>query len=275
LQSNYEKVMLKFISFGSGSSGNCYLLATPTDTLLIDIGVGLRGLKKACRDYGVSLSSVKHVLITHDHADHIKSVGAFSNDYQVPIYATREVHDGINRNYCVVKKVAAEQVGLLEKGKTLQLGDFTVTPFAVPHDSADNVGYFIEAEGTNFCLMTDAGRVTDEMKQYISQARHLVIEANHDIEMVQNGPYPPFLKERILSGTGHLNNHDCGLAIAENMSEQLKNVWLCHLSEENNHPELARKTVESILRSYGIVAGADIRLEVLKRTTPTGPFELD
>lgn len=267
--------MLKFISFGSGSSGNCYLLATPTDALLIDIGVGLRGLKKACRDYGVSLSSVKHVLVTHDHADHIKSVGAFSNDYQVPVYATREVHDGINRNYCVVKKVAAEQVGLVEKGKTLLLGEFTVTPFAVPHDSADNVGYFIEAEGTNFCLITDAGHVTDEMKQYISRARHLVIEANHDIEMVQNGPYPPFLKERILSGTGHLNNHDCGVAIAENMSEQLKNVWLCHLSEENNHPELARKTVESILRSYGIVAGADIRLEVLKRTTPTGPFELD
>ena len=267
--------MLKFISFGSGSSGNCYLLATPTDALLIDIGVGLRGLKKACRDYGVSLSSVKHVLVTHDHADHIKSVGAFSNDYQVPIYATREVHDGINRNYCVVKKVAADLVRLVEKGKTLQLGDFTVTPFAVPHDSLDNVGYFIEAEGTNFCLMTDAGCVTDEMKQYISQARHLVIEANHDIEMVQGGPYPQFLKDRILSGTGHLNNRDCGVAIAENMSEQLKNVWLCHLSEENNHPELARKTVESVLRSYGIVVGTDIRLEVLKRTTPTGPYDLE
>ena len=272
--SQIEKVMLKFISFGSGSSGNCYMLATPTDALLIDIGVGLRGLKKDCRDYGVSLSSVKHVLVTHDHADHIKSVGAFSNDYQVPVYATREVHDGINRNYCVVKKVAAEQVGLVEKGKTLQLGEFTVTPFAVPHDSADNVGYFIEAEGTNFCLMTDAGRVTDEMKGYISKAHHLVIEANHDIEMVQNGPYPQFLKERILSGTGHLNNRECGEAIAENMSEELHNVWLCHLSEENNHPELARKTVESVLRSYGIVVGTDVRLEVLKRTTPTGPFEL-
>ena len=138
--------MLKFISFGSGSSGNCYLLATKTDALLIDIGVGLRGLKKACRDYGVSLSSVKHVLVTHDHADHIKSVGAFSNDYQVSIYATREVHDGINRNYCVVKKVATELVGLVEKGKTLQLGEFTVTPFAVPHDSADNVGYSMLTE---------------------------------------------------------------------------------------------------------------------------------
>ena len=269
-----KKVMLKFISFGSGSSGNCYMLATPTDALLIDIGVGLRGLKKDCRDYGVSLSSVKHVLVTHDHADHIKSVGAFSNDYQVPVYATREVHDGIIRNYCVVKKVAAELVGLVEKGVTLQLGEFTVTPFGVPHDSADNVGYFIEAEGTNFCLITDAGRVTDEMKGYITKAHHLVIEANHDIEMVQNGPYPQFLKDRILSGTGHLNNRDCGIAVAENMSEHLKHVWLCHLSEENNHPELARKTVESVLRSYGIVVGADVRLEVLKRTTPTGPFEL-
>ena len=267
--------MLKFISFGSGSSGNCYLLATKTNALLIDIGVGLRGLKKDCRDYGVSLSSVRHVLITHDHADHIKSVGAFSNEYNVPVYATQEVHDGINRNYCVVKKVPAELVGLVEKGKTIQLGDFTVTPFTVPHDSADNVGYFIEADGTNFCLITDAGSVTDEMKEYISKARHLVIEANHDIEMVKGGPYPQFLKDRILSGTGHLNNHDCGIAIIENMSEQLKNVWLCHLSEENNHPELARKTVESILRDYGVIAGEDLRLEVLKRTTPTGPFELD
>jgi phosphoribosyl 1,2-cyclic phosphodiesterase len=112
------------------------------------------------------------------------------------------------------------------------------------------------------------------MKGYISKAHHLVIEANHDIEMVQNGPYPQFLKERILSGTGHLNNRECGEAIAENMSEELHNVWLCHLSEENNHPELARKTVESVLRSYGIVVGTDVRLEVLKRTTPTGPFEL-
>ncbi len=267
--------MLKLISFGSGSSGNCYFLATPTDALLIDIGVGLRGLKKNCRNYGVSLSSVHHVLITHDHADHIKSVGSFSFDYNLPVYATREVHAGINRNYCVSKKIAADKTCFLEKGVMLQLGDFQVTPFEVPHDSSDNVGYFIEAAGTNLCIMTDVGHVTDEMKQYIQRARHLIIEANHDIEMVLSGPYPQFLKDRILSGTGHLNNRDCGTAIAENMSEQLKNVWLCHLSEENNHPELARKTVESVLHSYGIVVGADLHLEVLKRTTPSGPYELD
>jgi phosphoribosyl 1,2-cyclic phosphodiesterase len=266
--------MLKFISFGSGSSGNCYFLATPTDALLIDIGVGLRSLKKACKDYGVSLSQVHHVLITHDHADHIKSVGSFSNDYCVPVYATKAVHAGINRNYCVTKKVAPTLACHIEKGHTEQIGEFLVTPFAVPHDSSDNVGFFIEAGGVRFCVITDAGTVTDEMKTYIRRAQYLVIEANHDVEMVQGGPYPQFLKERILSATGHMNNHDCGVAIAENMSEDLRYVWLCHLSEENNHPELARKTVEGVLRSYGIIVGADVQLEVLKRTTPTGAYEL-
>ena len=112
------------------------------------------------------------------------------------------------------------------------------------------------------------------MKSFISRAQYLVIEANHDEEMVKSGPYPQFLKDRILSSTGHMNNHDCGVAIAENMSERLRRVWLCHLSEENNHPELARKTVEGVLRSYGIAVGADVQLEVLKRTTPTGVYEL-
>ena len=266
--------MLKFISFGSGSSGNCYWLATETDALLIDIGVGLRGLKKDCREYGVNLSQIHHVLVTHDHADHIKSVGSFSHDYNVPVYATREVHVGINRNYCVTQKVTPENARMLEKGVQVQIGEFLVTPFGVPHDSSDNVGFFIEAGGTNFCMMTDAGMVTDEMKAYIKRARHLVIEANHDEEMVQNGPYPQFLKDRILSQTGHLSNHSCGLALVENMTEQLRYVWLCHLSEENNHPELARKTVESLLRDYGIIVGVDVKMEVLKRTTPTGIYEL-
>ncbi len=267
--------MLKFISFGSGSSGNCYMLETATDALLIDIGVGLRGLKKTCREYGLSLSKVRHILITHDHADHIKSVGSFSHDNHVPVYATHDVHIGINRNYCITKKVEPEMVRTLEKGETVQIGDFLVTPFEVPHDSNDNVGYFIEAGDTNFCIITDAGCVTDEMKSYIQRARHLVIEANHDIEMVMSGPYPQFLKDRILSSTGHLSNKDCAQVLVDNMSDFLQHIWLCHLSEENNHPELARKTVETMLRSYGVIPGVDVQLEVLKRTTPTGPFVLE
>ena len=267
-------LMLRFISFGSGSSGNCYYLATATDGLMIDIGVGLRTLKKNCRDYGIPLASVKHLLITHDHADHIKSVGSFSYDYHLPVYATKAVHIGIDHNYCITRKVADEMKKCITVGDTFTLGEFKIRPFAVPHDASENVGYEIEAEGVTFVIITDAGSVTEEMKATIARADYLVIEANHDEEMVENGPYPAFLKKRILSASGHMSNKVCGQLIAENMTEKLKHVWLCHLSEENNHPELARKTVEAIMRSYGIIPGKDVELDVLRRTMPTGVFEL-
>ena len=266
--------MLKFVSFGSGSSGNCYYLGTATDGLLVDIGVGLRTLKKHARDYGISLSSVRRILIKHDHADHIKSVGAFSHDYNVPIYATEKVHAGIEHNYCMQRKLLNEQKMYIEPGTTVWLGDFMVTPFSVPHDASENVGYKIEADGVVFVIMTDAGSVTEEMKNFIAEAEYLVIEANHDVEMLQCGPYPRYLKDRINSPNGHLSNKDCGQVLAENMTERLKHVWLCHLSEENNHPELARKTVDAILRSYGIIPGKDFELEVLKRKMPSGVYEL-
>jgi phosphoribosyl 1,2-cyclic phosphodiesterase len=214
------------------------------------------------------------VLITHDHADHIKSVGSISYEYHLPIYATRQVHEGIDRNYCVQRKLPADMKRYVVPGEPVQLGAFHVTPFSVPHDATENVGYQIEVEGITFCIITDAGSITDDIRSFISRADYLVIEANHDLEMLKNGPYPEHLKVRIQSNTGHLCNSDCGVAIAENMKEGLKHVWLCHLSEENNHPELARKTVETVLREYGIIAGKDLLLEVLKRKTPTGIYEL-
>ena len=268
-------VMLRFISFGSGSSGNCYYLGTATDGLMIDIGIGIRTLKKYCKDYGIQLQSVKHLLITHDHADHIKSVGSFSYEYHVPVYATKAVHNGIDHNYCIQRKVADEMKQYIEVGQPFTVGDFQVRPFAVPHDASENVGYEIQAEGVTLVLVTDVGSVTEDVKDAISRANYLIIEANHDVEMVQNGPYPAYLKKRILSPTGHLSNAECGKTIAENMTEDLRHVWLCHLSEENNHPELARKTVETILRDYGIVSGKDVELEVLRRQLPTGVFELE
>ena len=118
--------MLKFISFGSGSSGNCYYLGTATDGLIIDIGIGIRTLKKYCREYGIQLNSVKRILITHDHADHIKSVGALSHDMNLPVYATCKVHEGIDHNYCVTRKVSADHKKELVVGESVQLGDFCV-----------------------------------------------------------------------------------------------------------------------------------------------------
>ena len=266
--------MLRFISFGSGSSGNSYYLYTETDSILIDVGVGIRALKKHFHNYGLRFEDVHHIFITHDHADHVKSVGSLSTDYHLPVYATRKIHVGIERNYCVRKKIAPNHVHVIEKGVPLNVGEFKVTPFGVPHDSTDNVGYFVECEGVTFCLITDVGHITEEMHDFIGRSNYLVIEANHSEEMLLQGHYPQYLKDRILGPNGHLSNVACGHALADYASPALRHVWLCHLSEENNHPELARKTVEQILRSKGIVVGKDFELEVLRRKTPSEIYKL-
>lgn len=266
--------MLKFISFGSGSSGNCYLLYTDTDGLLIDAGVGIRSLKKAMHDYNLKLERVNNILITHDHADHIKSVGVISVDGNIPVHATSDVHKGITRNYSVHKKIPSDLVKVINKDVRVKVGEFYITPISVPHDSTDNVGYKIEYGDVVFCLITDAGHVTEDMKKCIGEANYLVLEANYDEEMLKNGPYPDHLKVRIAGPTGHLSNVDCGEALANNATQELRHVWLCHLSEENNHPVLAQKTVEQVLRSYGLIAGKDFNVEVLKRKSASEIFDL-
>lgn len=266
--------MLRFITIGSGSSGNCYFLYTETDGLLIDCGIGIRTLKKYFHDYGLHISDIHNILVTHDHADHVKSIGSLSKERDIPVYTTEEVHNGIYKNWSVRKKIEQASKRFITKDDTIQIGEFSVTPFAVPHDSADNVGYFIDYDNVTFCIVTDCGHVTETIKRHIRNANYLVIEANHDMEMLQKGNYPEHLKRRIASDSGHLSNDDCAVALAENATPKLRHVWLCHLSEENNHPELAKKTVETILSCHGIIAGKDFKLEVLKRKTPTGIYEL-
>lgn len=266
--------MLKFISFGSGSSGNCYYLFTDKEGILIDTGVSQRMLKKYFHQYGLPLNHVHHILITHDHADHIKAVGSLSGDLDIPVYATKDVHAGITDNYCIHRNIKTENKRFVEKNIPFQLGDFSITPFDVPHDSSDNVGYRIECEGVVFCLMTDIGHVTEEMKKYVGEANYLIIESNYDVEMLASGTYPEHLKKRIMGTEGHLSNRECAETIAANATEKLRRVWLCHLSEENNHPELARKTVEQALRSYGIIAGVEFNLDILKRKIPSEIFTL-
>lgn len=257
--------MIKFISLGSSSSGNCYYLATDSTQILVDAGVGVKNLKHDLKERGITLSDIDAVFITHDHADHIKAVGHLAHDYNLPIYATEEVHLGINRNYCVTTKLTAEHTRIIQKSQTTEIGDFRITAFSVPHDSSDCVGYRIETNEEVFLIITDIGHATDTICQEVSTANFIVIEANHDIDMLMMGPYPAYLKGRIRSGRGHISNVDSARLIAENASPALKRVWLCHLSEENNHPELARKTYETVLREYGLIAGVDFQIDVLRR----------
>ncbi len=266
--------MMKFISLGSGSSGNSYYLSTGSTSILIDAGVALRTMVRQFRELGIDADSLDAVFITHDHADHIKSVGNLANDYGRTVYATRPVHEGINRNYCVSSKLTPDHTQYVEKGVTVTIGDMNITPFPVPHDSSDCVGYRIEAHGLTFCLITDVGKVTPEIEAEVERANYLVLEANHDEDMLSMGPYPGYLKARIRSGKGHLSNKEAAHLLCEKATPRLSHVWLCHLSEENNHPELARKTVETILRGYGIVPGVDFQLDILKRKQASEVYEL-
>lgn len=269
--------MLQFVCFGSGSSGNCSYLSNGTDAVLIDAGIGIRRLKRYVREYGLKTSILRGILVTHDHADHIKAAGYVSNELNLQVYATAEVHEGMRKSHQTMRKVDPSRNVNIEKGVPFDLGtSLRVTAFPLPHDATDNVGYCIEsAEGETFCVMTDIGAPTEEVSTYIGRANYLMIEADFDAEMLRNGPYPQYLKDRITSGTGHLSNEQTSQLLADNFHENLRHVWLCHLSEQNNHPELARKTVEQRLRGYGIIAGVDFELDVLKRHVVSGPWEME
>lgn len=261
-----------FFSLSSGSCGNCYYLGNSYYGILIDAGIGPRIIKKRLAEHGVKISSIMAVLITHDHYDHIKSVGHLGEKLHIPIYATREVHKGIRKNP-LIQNTLNGSAKYIEKGKTFQIEDFRITPFDVPHDSNDNAGYFLEFGGQKMTLATDVGAITDEVANYVCKANQLVIESNYDEEMLRNGRYPWHLKRRITSGTGHLSNRQTAEFIANNFSTELRNIWLCHLSGDNNSPQLAFETTREQLSLKGIEVGQHVDLHILERNILSAKIE--
>lgn len=265
----------RFMSIGSGSCGNCYYLGVDDYGILIDAGIPSKAIRATLKKEGIPFESICAVFVTHDHADHIKALGVIASKANIPVYATKDVHRGINKNYCMNKPLDSMYVRYVEKGEKINFRAFGITPFEVPHDGTDNVGYFIEIGESKFCIATDLGHITDTVSYYVEQANHLVIESNYEEQMLLMGRYPQFLKDRVAGLTGHLSNQTTARYLAKNFNCHLKNIWLCHLSEENNHPELAYKTTQMELASYGIIAGKDVNLNVLKRATPSPMYNLD
>lgn len=272
--------MLRFLSLSSGSSGNCYYLGTDQYAILIDAGIPVRTIQKVLRENGLSFSKIMAVLITHDHTDHIRSAGSLGELYHLPVYSTKAVHSGMERNYGMSKKLTTASRRILERDVVFDIPgtEFRVTPFTVPHDSTDNVGYYIEfgpaANPVRFCLATDVGFVTPDIRHYLGMADHVVMESNHDIDMLMNGPYPQYLKKRVRGEGGHMSNRECAELIHDIFHPGLKHVFLCHLSHENNDPDLAYRTAAKALHSEGAKVGEDIVLSVLMRNSPSLVYTL-
>ncbi|NDV58856.1 MBL fold metallo-hydrolase [Bacteroides sp. 519] len=263
---------IRFISLASGSSGNCYFLGYNDYGILIDAGISPKNIRKHLKEVNIAMESVQAVLITHDHADHIKSVTYLSEKLHIPIYTTALTHEGINKNYCIKEKLY-NNVHHIQKEQPFIIKDFSITAFEVPHDGTDNVGYTIKVNHKTFSFVTDLGEITPLVASYICNTNYLILEANYDEEMLKMGPYPAYLKRRIASNTGHLSNLATANFLADNLTESVEYIWLCHLSKDNNHPELAYKTVEWKLRNKGILVGKDLQLIALKRNSPSQLYE--
>ena len=234
---------LQFLSLASGSSGNCYYLGNEEYGILIDAGKGVRTIKKVLREYGIPFEKIIALCITHDHADHIKAAGTLGEKYGIPIYTTETIKNGMNLNYCMVDKIYSAHRPII-KEVPFQIRDFTITAFEVPHDGRDNVGYFITYGNLHFAFATDLGTITPTADKYLRQANYLVIESNYDEAMLLHGTYPPHLKRRIPADNGHMNNAHTAEYPAKIYTQALRGIFLCHLSDDNNHPEPAYKTIE-------------------------------
>lgn len=277
--------MIKFKSFSSGSCGNCYFLGIFDEAgnceagVLIDAGVSIRRLKKELAAEGLGLESFSAVLITHDHLDHIRSLGSYCKHLRKPVWATLVLHKALSRHTMVYEYLGGCRNVLGDKWTEIVEGRIKARWFEVPHDATQTVGYAIMLDDYRYVHITDCGRITPEALHWMQMADTVVVESNYDPQMLKFGPYPPELQARISNGNGHLSNRECAEAIRSFAHDGLRNIFLCHLSEHNNTPELALNETKAALDSTGTVVNEDgcvrgVRLCPLPRQTASPMFIL-
>lgn len=242
---------INFKSLSSGSCGNCYYLGVETEEgrkgILIDAGVSPRRLKKLLAGEGLGFDDFGAILVTHDHLDHIRSLGSYCKHLQKPVFATDRLCAVLSRHFVTGPYLTPLRRRLSEGWTEVIPGVISVHAFEVPHDASQTVGFAIRLDGLYYVHITDCGAMTAEALEHCSKADVVVLESNYDPDMLENGPYPQALKDRIRGGNGHLSNKECAAAVAGFLHEGLKYVFLCHLSEHNNSPLLALQAVRSVL----------------------------
>ena len=249
--------LLYYFSMGSGSSGNSCYIGTSEGGIIIDAGVRADEIEKMLKANGVSMSHVKGVLLTHDHNDHVKYVYTLvRNNRHMKVFCTNRVLQGLLRRHPISKRIKEYHTPIF-KEIPFPVAGMEITAFEVPHDGSDNMGFSIEYDNRRFVLATDMGRILSRARHYISGANYLVIESNYDRRMLLTGRYPEFLKARIQTETGHMDNEHTALFLREMVGMgKLEHIFLCHLSKDNNTPEKALTTVRKALEEAGITVGA-------------------
>lgn len=259
-------------SLFSGSSGNCLYLREGSTAILVDAGSNCKNIAEALHSVGSDLSRISAILITHDHVDHVAALPVILSAHPVPVYCQEKVAKELYFGYQMKNKtkwaeVFARSVRTVEPGAEYEEGDLVFAPFKTPHDSADSEGFLFQ-EGV-LGVATDLGHVSPEVRRGLMNCQNVVLEANHDLEMLWNGVYPYPLKERVASDFGHLNNFDSAAFSAELLRAGCKSFTLFHLSAENNTPEIALAAYDEAFRRIGADLTRDCTVRVASRREVT------
>ncbi len=257
--------MAKFCSLFSSSSGNCTYIGTEKSGILIDIGVSAKKTETALRDIGVDPASIGAVFVTHEHSDHIGGIKVFASKYGVNVYASRGTLEGMDDAGVFNGKFNAYEM----PKNGYEVGGIFVKPFKTPHDSRESTGYGVQTpDGKKISVATDMGMILPRVIDALSGSDLILLESNHDVGMLRNGPYPYFLKERILSDRGHLSNEVCADAAVCLLKSGTTRFVLGHLSRENNFPSLAYETTHSAMTMAGAKENSDYSLCVAGDNNP-------
>lgn len=263
--------MIKFCSLYSGSSGNSIFLGLGSTRLLVDAGLSAKRIIEALVSIGEKPSELSAILVTHEHSDHIRGVGILSRKFNIPVYANENTWSAMESD---IGPVDSRNKAFFNTGSEFEIGGILIKAFPIPHDACDPVGYSFFGEEKKITVATDIGHMSLELLGCMEDSDLLLLESNHDVEMLRIGPYPWYLKKRIAGDRGHLSNEAAGEVIAHMAEKGTKRFLLGHLSKENNFPELAYQTVCNALFERSIQAGTDIMLDVALRDRVGNVIEL-
>lgn len=256
---------MRMCSIASGSSGNCIYVGSDHTHLLVDAGISKKRIEEGLKELEIKGEELDGILVTHEHSDHIQGLGVFSRKYEVPIYATPGTLEGIQSSSSLGKMPEGlyHPITINEK---FQIGDITIDPFEISHDARQPSGYRMECSGKSVAVATDLGKYDDYIVEKLSGLDAILLEANHDVHMLEVGGYPYPLKRRILGDKGHLSNELSGMLLCDILHDDLKHIVLGHLSKENNYAKLAYETVKlEVTLGDNPYKGEELNMQVANR----------